>query len=347
MGIMGERYCAVVLAAGEGKRMKADRPKVLCEVLFKPMLRWVLDAVQAAGIQDICCVTGHRHEQLEAYLAKINAGSFAAHPVRCVLQRERRGTGHAVMTARAFLEKHHGGQVLVLNGDAPFMSAETISDARQMHDASHNAATVVSAKVENPTGYGRIVRDPATQLLSAIVEQKDASSEEQKINEINSGSYWFAVDDLLSVLDDITSDNAQGEYYLTDAIALLHRSRQVSVFPAKDSAAVLGANDCIQLYQLNQIARERVLHRHMAEGIAIPCTDGVIIGPDVKIGAYSCILPGSILQGTTSVGQDCTIGPNTILQNAYVEDHVLLNSVQVYNKKVAEGEILEPYSVLR
>ncbi|MCH3973274.1 MAG: NTP transferase domain-containing protein [Oscillospiraceae bacterium] len=345
---MAEKYCAVVLAAGEGKRMKSNRPKVLSEVLFKPMLRWVLDAVQAAAIKDICCVAGHRHEQVEAYLAKANETAFAAHPVRCVLQRERRGTGHAVMMARSFLEEHRGGQVLVLNGDAPFLTPETIAAALQAHCENGNAATVISAQVQDPVGYGRIVRSPKDGLLAGIVEQKDADEAVQKICEINSGSYWFAVDDLLEVLSDITSNNAQGEYYLTDAIALLiGRGKRASAFTAEDSAAVLGANDCMQLFSLNQIARDRVLQRHMAAGISIPCKDGVIIGPDVRIGAYSCILPGSILQGSTVVGEDCTIGPNTILQNAMVEDHVLLNSVQVYNKKVAEGDLMKPYSVLR
>lgn len=343
---MPKQYCAVVLAAGEGKRMKSNRPKVLSEVLFKPMLRWVLDAVQASSIGDICCVAGHRHEQVEAYLSELNTGAFAERPVSCVLQQERRGTGHAVMMARAFLEAHRGGHVLVLNGDAPFMSSETIDAALKQHTESGNAATVISAKVENPFGYGRIVRDAQTDLLKGIVEQKDADSEVQKIQEINSGSYWFCVNDLLDILSCITSDNAQGEYYLTDAIKLLlDRGKRASVCIAEDSAAVLGANDCSQLAELNDIARQRVLQKHRDAGISIPCTDGVLIGPDVTIGQYSCIFPGSILQGSTQIGESCTIGPNTVLNNAVVSDGVSLNSVQVYNRKIAKTDSVKPYTI--
>ena len=342
---MSETYCAVVLAAGEGKRMKSNHPKVLTEVLFKPMLRWVLDAVRASRVQDICCVAGFRHEQVEAYLQAANAGTFAAAPVQCVLQLERRGTGHAVMMARAFLQEHRGSHVLVLNGDAPFVSAGAIDAALRQHLTGGFSATVLSAEVENPTGYGRIVRD-ASGALTGIVEQKDASTEVRKIREINSGSYWFSVDSLLEILDDITSNNAQGEYYLTDAIALLlSRGKKAGAFVVDDPAAVLGANDCLQLTQLNAIARERQLQKHRAAGVFIPFSDGVVIGPDVTIGQRVCILPGSILQGSTHIGDECTIGPHTFLKNATIGSHVTLNSVQVYDKKIAESEIVAPYSV--
>lgn len=343
---MPEECCAIVLAAGEGKRMKSNCPKVLSKVLFKPMLRWVLDAVQTSSIDNICCVAGYRHEQVEAYLSELNADAFAKHPVSCVLQQERRGTGHAVMMAHSFLEAHRGGHVLILNGDAPFMSAEAIDEALKLHTTSGNAATVISAEVENPFGYGRIVRDEQTGLLKGIVEQKDADRVVQQICEINSGSYWFCVNDLLDILSCITSDNVQGEYYLTDAIKLLlGRGRRASAYITADAAAVLGANDCIQLAELNDIARRRVLHRHMAAGISIPCTDGVIIGPDVTIGSYSCILPGSILQGSTAVGENCTIGPSTILRNVAVADGMSLSSMQVCNRKIAKTDFVESYHI--
>ena len=346
--IMQKKSCAVVLAAGEGKRMKSNCPKVLSEVLFKPMLGWVLDAVRASSVRDICCVVGYRHEQVEAYLKQLNAGAFSEVPIQHVLQSEQHGTGHAVMMARSFLEEHQGGQVLILNGDAPFVTAETIDSALQRHLQSGSSATVISAKVENPFGYGRIVRNPKTRLLKSIVEQKDADQEVQKIREINSGSFWFCVDDLLGILSEINSNNAQGEYYLTDAIALLlSRGKKADAFLAEDSASVLGANDCLQLSQLNTIARERILQKQREAGISIPCSDGVIIGPDVTIGPYSCILPGSILQGTTSVGRNCIIGPNAILHDSQVSDDVKLNSVQVYNRKIAKSDFVLPYTVLQ
>lgn len=343
---MPETYCAVVLAAGEGKRMKSNRPKVLCEVLFKPMLRWVLDAVRASAAADICCVAGFRHEQVEAYLKQLNAGAFSGHPVSCVLQQERRGTGHAVMMARTFLEAHRGGHVLVLNGDAPFLSAETIDAALQQHRANAEAVTVISAEVENPFGYGRILRDEQTGLLQGIVEQKDADSSVQRIREINSGSYWFCVDSLLEILSEITSDNAQGEYYLTDAVKLLlAHGQRAGAYVSADADAVLGANDCVQLAELNTIARRKILQKHMEAGVSIPCTDGVIIGPDVAIGSYSCILPGSILQGTTSVGAACTVGPEVVLRNARIADGVSLCFVQVYNQQIANTDSVESYHI--
>lgn len=345
---MTQQYSAVILAAGEGKRMKSNRPKVLSEVLFKPMLRWVLDAVRASYVEDVCCVAGFGHEQVEAYLDAVNAAAPDKAPVQSVLQQERRGTGHAVMMARGFLQAHAGGQVLVLNGDAPFITPQVIDAALRVHLNNGNAATVISAEVADPTGYGRIVRDADTGLLKAIVEQKDADWQTRQIREINSGSYWFCVDDLLEVLTCITSNNAQGEYYLTDAIRLLiEAGKRASAYTAKDPSTVLGANDCTQLNQLNAIAREKLLTRHMQAGVSIPCTDGVIIGPDVEIGRFSCIFPGTILRGRTRVGENCTLGPNTLLEDTVAGDGVTLNSVQVYNKKIAEKDVVPPFTVLR
>lgn len=345
---MPQQYCAIILAAGEGKRMKSNRPKVLSEVLFKPMLRWVLDAVRASYVEDVCCVAGFQHELLEEYLAAVNAEATGLAPVQSVLQQERRGTGHAVMMARDFLRAHQGGQVLVLNGDAPFITPQVIDAALRVHLNNGNAATVISAAVENPFGYGRIVRDADTGLLRGIVEQKDADWQTQQIHEINSGSYWFCVDDLLEILNRITSNNAQGEYYLTDAIRLLiEAGRRASAYTAKDPSTVLGANDCTQLNQLNAIARKKVLDQHMQAGVSIPCTDGVIIGPDVKIGHYSCILPGTILRGCTVIGENCTIGPNALLENTAVGDDVTLNTVQVYNREIAKGATVPPFTVLQ
>lgn len=344
---MAETYSAIVLAAGEGKRMKSNRPKVLCEVLFKPMLAWVLDALRESKVQDICCVAGFAHEQVEAFLAKRNAAPPARAPVHCVLQAQRRGTGHAVMMAQSFLQARRGGQVLVLNGDAPFLDAATINAALAQHTQNGNAATVISAAVEDPTGYGRIVRDPRTRGLRGIVEQKDADEQVQQIQEINSGAYWFEVDALLDILGRITSDNAQGEYYLTDAIKLLLESgRRVDACTASDAAVVLGANDCLQLNELNSLARSRVLRRHMRAGVSVPCTDGVVIGPDVQLGAHVCILPGTILRGCTCVGADCTLGPNAMLTDTRLEAGVALSNVQATGVHLAQGQEVPPFTVL-
>lgn len=242
--------CAIILAGGEGKRMKSDKPKTLSEVLGKPMLWWVMSALKKAGIDDICVVKGFKKECIEEYLSTLDF------EVESVFQAERLGTGHAVMMAKDFLASHDGN-VVILNGDAPFMTAETIGKSLEQHISSGAAATVISARVDDPTGYGRIVRDDSGNL-KAIVEHKDADEATRAIDEVNSGGYWFDCRLLLSVLDRIKSDNAAGEYYLPDAIALLlSDGKTVGAYTAECSDAVLGANDPAQLEELNRIAREK------------------------------------------------------------------------------------------
>ncbi len=242
--------CAVILAGGEGKRMKSNKPKTLSPVLGKPMLLWVISAVRNAGIDDLCVVKGFKKEDVEQFLSTLDFN------VESVFQAERLGTGHAVMMAKDFL-KSHDGNVVILNGDAPFMTAETIKNSLEQHTKSGCAATVISARVDDPHGYGRIVRD-TDGSLKAIVEHKDADEETLKIDEVNSGGYWFDCQKLLSVLDRIKSDNAAGEYYLPDAIELLLKDGQkVGAYTAECSDAVLGANDPAQLEELNQIALKK------------------------------------------------------------------------------------------
>lgn len=343
---MPEQCCAVILAAGDGKRMKSNRPKVLSPVLFKPMLQWVIDSAEGAGVSGICVVTGYMHEKVEQYLSNLNTAGTGA-KICHTLQAERKGTGHAVMMAADFLREHRGENVLILNGDAPFVNAQVIDEARKDHAENGNAATVITAVLDDPTGYGRIVRDPETHLIRAIVEQKDADRETLSICEINSGAYWFRADDLLNILDQIQNDNAQGEYYLTDAVKLLIKNgRKAAAHTTGDANTVLGANDCLQLNALNSIAREEVLSRHMKNGIEIPCRDGVMIGPDVKIGSDTCILPGTILRGKTVIGCGCTVGPNSFVSDCIVGDGVRLHSVQCENSVIKPNQAVAPFTVI-
>lgn len=242
--------CAIILAGGEGKRMKSDKPKTLSLVLEKPMLLWVISALKEAGINDICVVKGYKKECIEDFIGTLDF------EVSSVFQAERLGTGHAVMMAKDFLEKHDGN-VVILNGDAPFMTADTIMKSLDKHTESQSSATVISAKVGDPTGYGRIVRaDDGS--LKAIVEQKDADEETLKIDEVNSGGFWFDCKQLLSVLGRIKSNNKAGEYYLPDAIKLLlSDGKRVEAYTAECSDTVLGANDPAQLEELNNIARQK------------------------------------------------------------------------------------------
>ena len=242
--------CAVILAGGEGKRMKSDKPKTLSEVMGKPMLQWVIDALRKSGVDNICVVKGYKKECIEEYIATLD------YNVSSVYQAERLGTGHAVMMAKDFLLKNEG-DVIILNGDAPFMDSETISNAYDQHIATNSSATVISARVENPTGYGRIVR-AEDGSLKAIVEQKDADEATLAINEGNSGGFWFNTNDLLSVLDNIQANNAAKEYYLPDALKLLlANGKTVGAFTAFSADTVLGANDPAQLAELNTIAQNK------------------------------------------------------------------------------------------
>lgn len=333
------KNCAVILAAGEGTRMKSSKPKVLAEVLFTPMIDWVYSAVKSAGIDDICAVTGHLSEVVCAHLGD-----------RCetVLQAQRLGTGHAVAQAKDFIQRHNGGNVLILNGDAPIIDEKTISDALAFHVSSGNSATVVSARVADPTGYGRMVRS-ADGMLERIVEQRDATEEEKRINEVNSGAYWFNCDDLLGALDEIASmGREKKEIYLTDAIEiLLNKCMRADAFAAESADVILGANDRWQLMELNEIARKRILKQHMVSGVNIPCIDGVIIAPGCEIAADTSILPGTIIIGGTKIGKDCVIGPNSRLEGCTVGNGSTINATQCEYAEIGDGVSVGPFSHLR
>lgn len=338
--------CAVILAAGEGKRMKSRGPKVLCQVLFKPMLEWVVDAVEGAGIPKVCVVTGHLHSQVESFLKELAVRRGQSAPCSHVLQAEQKGTAHAVMMAQDFLGGCTGANVLVLNGDAPFLDPGTIRAALSEHIERGQAVTVISAEPADPFGYGRIVRDSRTGALTAIVEQKEADEPTRRIREINSGAYWFRVDSLLSVLSGIQNNNSTGEYYLPDAIKLLiARGEKAGAFLTGDSTVVLGANDRKQLAELNSIAKERVLQRLMADGVDIPCPDGILVGPDVTVGRDTQILPGSILTGSTRIGEGCTVGPNAFLCDTAAADGCILQNVQCSGVSLTQSP--KPFTTLR
>ena len=239
------KNCAVILAAGEGKRMKANKPKPMMEVLDRPMIDWVLDAVDASGVKDTILVVGAYGEQLVDHCGDRSAICW---------QKERLGTGHAVMMALDYLNASDAENVLILNGDAPFMDAATIAESLALHEANGNAVTVISARLDEPFGYGRIVQG-ADGSFERIVEQKDATEEEKAIQNVNSGAYWFRREDLIASLGKLTTDNAAHEYYLTDTIYILKQEgKNVGVFVTENADVVLGANDREQLQALNDIA---------------------------------------------------------------------------------------------
>jgi bifunctional UDP-N-acetylglucosamine pyrophosphorylase/glucosamine-1-phosphate N-acetyltransferase len=219
-------------------------PKVAFDMLGKPLVRWVVDAARGAGCSDTIVVLGHGRELVEPIVSDTTI----------VYQDELLGTGHAVMMALDYLNASDAENVLILNGDAPFMDAATIAESLALHEANGNAVTVISARLDEPFGYGRIVQG-ADGSFERIVEQKDATEEEKAIQNVNSGAYWFRREDLIASLGKLTTDNAAGEYYLTDTIYILKQEgKNAGVFVTENADVVLGANDREQLQALNDIA---------------------------------------------------------------------------------------------
>ena len=332
----------IILAGGQGKRMKTNMPKVLCNVIGEPMLEWVITACENAGLDNICIVKGYEGEQIEAYVSARNSKSH----IKTVMQEERLGTGHAVMQAVDFLKENSDGNTLVLCGDAPFIDADTINGALELHTSKNCGVTVVTSRVENPTGYGRIVR--TDDGIAGIVEHKDCTPAQLAITEINSGCYWFKTADLLDVLFDIQPNNAQSEYYLTDCIELLiNKGKNADAFVSSNPNVALGANDRRGLLMLNDVARGEIIGKWLDEGIEFCCTDGVSIGNNVKIGLGTKIHSGVILRGNTTIGENCEIGCNCIIENTVVGNNVNLNNVQAYDSVIEDDVKIGPYVQLR
>lgn len=328
---------AVILAGGQGKRMKADIPKPMFKVLGEPMLEWVIKACENADINNICIVKGFMSEMIDEYLN----GRYET-----VLQSERLGTGHAVMQAEPFLKNNSGGNTLVLYGDAPLIDPETIKESLETHEKEGNSITVVTAVLDDPEGYGRIVR--GENGISSIVEEKDASISQKEIKEINSGVYWFRTDDLMEYLGELTTDNSQGEYYLTDTVFIaLNKGRRVNAYISENPNAALGANDRRGLLELNTAARMAVIEKHLENGVEFNCIDGVVIGRDVKIGAGTEIMAGTHLRGNTTIGKDCRIGPNCIIDDCEIKDCVSLNYVQAFKSTIDAGVKIGPWVHIR
>lgn len=323
----------VILAGGEGKRMKSERPKVLCEVLKKPMLGWVLDAAEEFGFDKIGVVTGFKRELTEDYLkTRGNIPTF--------FQEKQLGTGDAVKQAAALISETDC--VCVLCGDAPFIDAETLRKSLELHKASGAGVTVITAEISNPTGYGRIIRDG--QKFTAIREQKDCSPEEEKICEVNSGAYWFSSKALLEALPKLTDNNANGEFYLTDCVEIIGNA---AAYKSENPDIVLGANTRKTLLELNERARQAVFERLMDNGVSFITTDGIVIGADVKIGADTLILPNTIILGKTEIGKGCEIGANSYIENCKIGDNVTLDNVKACEAVVEDDVKIGPFAQLR
>ncbi|MBR4626897.1 MAG: bifunctional UDP-N-acetylglucosamine diphosphorylase/glucosamine-1-phosphate N-acetyltransferase GlmU [Ruminococcus sp.] len=329
---------AIILAGGQGKRMKADMPKPLFRVLGEPMLEWVISACESAGVSDICVIKGFKGEMIDEYLN----GRYTT-----ALQAERLGTGHAVMQAIPFLEGDTSGNTLVLCGDAPFIDKATIEGSLAFHEEQGNAVTVITSELDEPFGYGRIIRS-ADGSVSGIVEQKDATDEQKAVKEVNSGTYWFRTADLIGLLGKLTNNNAQGEYYLTDTIAIaIAEGGRAGAYKSDNPDIIKGANDRRELLEFNNYARMKVFEKHMDNGVGFTCLDGVIIERSVEIGQGTEILPGTILRGNTKIGSGCCIGPNVVIENSIIGDRTVVNTAQIYDSEVEPDVNIGPFVHIR
>lgn len=330
-------FTSVILAAGMGTRMKSKMPKVLHTVCGKPLSKWVIDASKAAGADKVCAVVGHKAETVKEVLGDVC--EFA-------LQAEQKGTGHAVMQAIDVI-KNSKGEVVILNGDTPLITAETINKAIEYHKNNGNQATVITAILDDATGYGRIVRDNDGSVLK-IVEQKDASEEEKKINEVNSGMYVFDAQSLVYALDKITPNNAQGEYYLTDTLEiLLSAGKKIGGYAISDNDEIRGINDRVQLNEAENIMQKRINEYHMRNGVTMRNPESVYIEDGVEIGNDTEICQNVTIKSGTKIGSDCVIGSGSMLDGAVIHDGVDVLSSVILESEVDEGTHVGPFAYIR
>lgn len=325
----------IILAGGAGKRMKSERPKVLCEVLKKPMLGWVMDTAEKFGFDETAVITGYKKELTEEFVN--SRGKI----IYTYFQPEQKGTGDAVKRAVEFIEAAE--YICVLNGDAPFIDEETLKKSLELHKSQNAAVTVITAEIADPTGYGRIIRGDDGRF-TAIREQKDCSPEEAEICEVNSGAYWFNSNALLRALPRLTDENASGEFYLTDCVEIIGGAQ---AYRSANPDIVLGANTRQSLMELNEKARLHVIDKLLDEGVSFISTDGIVIGADVKIGCDTTVLPNTMILGKTVIGKNCTIGANSHIEDCTVGDNVILNNVQAYSSTVEDNVRVGPFAQLR
>ncbi len=337
---MNGQTAAVILAAGEGTRMKAGTAKVLCEVATKPMIDWVVDSALQAGVSRVCVITGAHAEEVENHLS-------ARYGDRVVFARqlERLGTGHAVRYAEPFLKQFQPENVAVLCGDAPFVSSAVLQDSLAEHMAKANAMTLLTAALDDPFGYGRVV---GTDGALSIVEEKDATDAQRAVKDVNSGAYWFETNALLAALPEIGNDNAKGEYYLTDAAGILTAAgRRVGAFRTADSDCVKGANDRLGLLTLNELYIRRRVDALARDGVEFVLRDGIVISPDAVVEPGAHILPGTIIRGRSVVKAGAVIGPNSILDNTVIGENAVIESTKCTDSTVGPGAKIGPFSQLR
>lgn len=328
--------CAIILAAGQGTRIKSNIPKVLHKVCGKEMVNHVIDNMREAEIEDVNVIIGNGSELVKESTKDRN--------VSYSLQEEQLGTGHAVKCAKEFLQGKDG-VVAVFTGDAPLTRVETIKKLIDENIKKGNKATLLSAYVDDPTGYGRIIRDGEEVLK--IVEHKDCNEEELKVNEMNAGMYCFDIKSLLSSLEELNNNNVQGEYYLTDVIGILKSKGEKVGALLTDYEDTLGVNSRAQLAEAERVLRKRINQFHLDNGVTLIDPNTTYIGVDAIIGKDTVIYPNNIIEGNTKIGEGCTILQNSRIKDSIIEDNVEIQASVILDSKIGKNTTVGPFAYIR
>ncbi|MGL5574898.1 MAG: bifunctional UDP-N-acetylglucosamine diphosphorylase/glucosamine-1-phosphate N-acetyltransferase GlmU [Sarcina sp.] len=328
--------CAIILAAGQGTRIKSKLPKVLHKACGKEMVNHVIDTMRAAELEEVDVIIGKGAQLVKDRTASRN--------VSYSLQEEQLGTGHAVMCTKDFL-KGKSGVVAIFTGDAPLIKEETVKNLIETHIQEKNFATLLTSVIDNPTGYGRIIRE--NDQVDRIVEHKDCSEDELKVDEINAGMYCFDIESLLESLDKLSNDNAQGEYYLTDVIGILKSEGKKVGAMITDFEETIGVNSRAELSVVESILRKRINRKHLDNGVTLIDENSIYIGQDVVIGQDTIIYPNTVLEGKTVIGEDCTIYSNSRLSNAVIGNETTIENSVIVDSKVGDNTTVGPFAYIR
>lgn len=329
------RY-AIVLAAGKGSRMKTIDPnhsKVSYPILGKAIVNYVLDAVEPLNVNEIVTIVGYGGEVTKSLVESRS---------KIAWQKETHGTGHAVMQASEYL-KDKEGETLILYGDTPLITTSMLESAFKKHEKSGNSLTFVSAVLENPTGYGRVIRQYKTNKILAIREDMDCNDDEKRLNEVNSGIYIFDNKKLFEYINKLTRDNAQHEYYLTDLVEMfVNDNLKVDSYVTIDPVSTYGVNDRNQLAYASKIIRKRINTELMLSGVSMEDPDTTYISPDTVIERDTVICPGTTILGNSIIGSANRIGPNAYIENSKIGNNNVIINAYIINKEIGDGEYINP-----
>ena len=328
---------AIVLAAGRGTRMKSEIPKVLHNILGKPIIRHILDSLEEAGLTDIITVTGYGSSLLKE----------VTKDTKIIVQKKLLGSADAVIKAKKALGRYLQ-DVLIICGDTPLIQSKTIKDIIERHKASGTSLTLLTAKLKDPTGYGRIVRGDAGKI-SKIVEETEASFYEEVINEINAGVYCFRAKSLFEALSDVKSENKKKEFFLTDAVGILHKKGEdIESVLAEDPREIIGVNTRKDLSEATRILKDRILETIMANGVTVEDPTSTTIFANVKIGHDTVICPYTVIESDVDIGRNCRIGPFAHIRSAvHIGDNVEVgNFVELVRTTVKDGTRIKHHTYL-